>query len=172
MKTLSQYDEQAQDFLRKTGASITFEFKRNGKYFENDEDNRDIYTVTLSRGSRKYTFDYGQSLSKSQKYVLKNNKSEQFTTNGGNLKGNLKALTTDYLKNYCKLVDGEAPSEYDILACLTKYYPGTFEDFCSEFGYDTDSRSAEKIYKSVVDEYKNLCTIFTEDEIETLCEIQ
>ncbi len=30
------------------------------------------------------------------------------------------------------------PTAYDILACLTKYEVGTFDDFCSNFGYDTD----------------------------------
>lgn len=34
------------------------------------------------------------------------------------------------------------PTMYDVLTCLTKYDPDTFEDFCSEFGYDTDSRRA------------------------------
>ena len=29
------------------------------------------------------------------------------------------------------------PTEYDVLACLTKYDPGNYEDFCSEFGYET-----------------------------------
>lgn len=51
------------------------------------------------------------------------------------------------------------PSSYDLLACLTKYDPGTFEDFCNEFGYDTDSKKAEKIYKAVVNEYAGLCRV-------------
>jgi hypothetical protein len=52
------------------------------------------------------------------------------------------------------------PTMYDVLTCLTKYDPETFEDFCSEFGYDEDSRKAEKIYNAVVREYKNVERLF------------
>lgn len=64
------------------------------------------------------------------------------------------------------------PTAYDVLTCLTKYDPNTFEDFCSEFGYDEDSRKAEKIYDSVVDEYKNVAMLWNDEEIEQLAEIQ
>lgn len=60
------------------------------------------------------------------------------------------------------------PTIYDILTCLTKYDPGSFEDFCSDFGYDEDSRSAEKTYKDVVKEYKAMRRLFTEEELEVL----
>jgi len=66
---------------------------------------------------------------------------------------------------------GIAPSEYDILACLTKYDPGTFEDFCDNFGYDFDSRNAEKIYKAVLREWDNINTMYSDEEIELLQEI-
>ena len=64
------------------------------------------------------------------------------------------------------------PNEYDVLACLEKYDVGTFEDFCSEFGYDEDSRTAERIYIAVIKEYKDLTRIFTEEQMEKLSEIQ
>lgn len=64
------------------------------------------------------------------------------------------------------------PNEYDILTCLTKYDPETFENFCSEYGYDYDSRSAEKTYKAVVEEYKNVTMLWNDDEIDQLSEIQ
>lgn len=57
----------------------------------------------------------------------------------------------------------EEPSLYDVLACLTKYDVGTFEDFCSEFGYNTDSRNAEKTYKAVCKEYDAVCRLFPEE---------
>lgn len=55
------------------------------------------------------------------------------------------------------------PSSYDLLACLTKYDPGTFEDFCGDFGYDIDSKKAEKTYRAVVKEYERLCRVFGDD---------
>lgn len=64
------------------------------------------------------------------------------------------------------------PNEYDVLACLEKYDPGTFEDFCSELGYNEDSRTAERIYIAVIKEYKDLIRIFTEEQMEELREIQ
>jgi len=66
---------------------------------------------------------------------------------------------------------GKAPEVYDVLASVTKYDVGSFEDFCSEFGYDTDSRKAEKTYKAVLKEFKNVDRLFS-DVIEQLSEIQ
>jgi hypothetical protein len=67
---------------------------------------------------------------------------------------------------------GTAPRPYDVLACITKSDPGTFEDFCWEFGYDTDSRKAFKTYKAVMREWKNVEKLFTEEQLEQLREIQ
>lgn len=63
------------------------------------------------------------------------------------------------------------PSEYDLLSCITKYDPGTFENFCSDFGYDTDSRRAEKTYHAVVEEWNKVKSLFTEEELQQLSEI-
>jgi hypothetical protein len=44
------------------------------------------------------------------------------------------------------------PSAEDVLDCLAsdsssyENYAGSFEDWCGEFGYDTDSRKAERTY--------------------------
>ena len=65
-----------------------------------------------------------------------------------------------------------APTAYDILTSLTKNDPGTFENFCGDFGYDTDSRSAEKVYRAVCDEWLNVSRLFNDSEIELLQEIQ
>lgn len=61
---------------------------------------------------------------------------------------------------------------YDLLAAITKNDPGTFEDFCSEYGYDTDSRKAEEVYRAVVKEYAKVRKFFTPAELEALQEIQ
>ena len=66
---------------------------------------------------------------------------------------------------------GDKPTAYDILACLTKYDPGTFEDFSSDYGYDEDSRKAERIYKAVVKEWLNVERVFG-DCLDELREIQ
>lgn len=66
---------------------------------------------------------------------------------------------------------GMEPTMYDVLACLQKYDVGSFEDFCSEFGYSEDSRQAEKIYKAVQKEFQAVERLFS-DVIEELQEIQ
>jgi len=53
-----------------------------------------------------------------------------------------------------------------------KYFPESFENFCDCYGYDTDSRKAEKVYNAVKEEYLNLTTLFNDDEMELLREIQ
>ncbi len=64
------------------------------------------------------------------------------------------------------------PDEYDIITCITKSDPGSFEDFCGEFGYDTDSRKAEKTYKAVKREWEAVKRVFGEGEcLEALQEI-
>jgi hypothetical protein len=63
------------------------------------------------------------------------------------------------------------PTAYDVLASVEKYDIGTFEDFCNEFGYDTDSRNAEKTYKAVKEQYTQFCTLFNDSEMELMAEI-
>ena len=63
------------------------------------------------------------------------------------------------------------PRSYDLLTCLTKYDPGTFEDFCGDYGYDTDSRKAEKTYKAVKREWAKVSQFFTAEELDELREI-
>src|SRR5574343_91445 len=55
---------------------------------------------------------------------------------------------------------GQEPTMYDILACLTKYDPESFEDFCSNYGYDTDSRKAFATYKAVCKEFAAVDRLF------------
>ena len=63
------------------------------------------------------------------------------------------------------------PTMYDILTCLEKYESIDFEDFCSNYGYDTDSIKAFKTYKAVDREYKAVVRLFG-DIMQELQEIQ
>lgn len=172
---MNTYEKQATDFLEKTGTTMSVEFKENGKHFEDDKDNRDIYNVKFKRGNRSFTIQFGQSLVNSTK-IVDTKTGNEFTTNGGRLKGNLKIEDMNkyrrVLGRELKEVKGTPPAAYDVLACLQKYDVGSFEDFCSEFGYDTDSRKSLKTYKAVVKEYDNVCKIWNDTEIEDLQEIQ
>ena len=82
-----------------------------------------------------------------------------------------RSYTFKFGQSLAKSGTGEAPTAYDVLACLQKYDVGSFEDFCWEFGYNVDSRQAEKTYKAVCKEYEKLCTIFSDEEMELMRDI-
>jgi len=66
----------------------------------------------------------------------------------------------------------KAPSAYDVLACIDTYADGyTFEDFCTSYGYDTDSITAEKTYKAVQYQTEKLKEILTPEAQQELNEI-
>lgn len=77
-----------------------------------------------------------------------------------------------YKSNFAKGRKKETPTAYDLLACIEKNEPGTFTDFCSDFGYDTDSRRAFDVYQAVQEEYSKIRRFFTAAEIEELQEVQ
>lgn len=65
----------------------------------------------------------------------------------------------------------EDPSAYDVLSCLCKADPGTFEDFCADMGFDTDSIRARDSYRAVQKEWKALERLYTEDQRYLLSDI-
>lgn len=74
--------------------------------------------------------------------------------------------------------DAKHPDLYSVLACLTKYDVGTFENFCSDFGYELynenytgKNKSSIKIYKAVCKEFQNVEKLFG-DCLDELQEIQ
>ena len=86
------------------------------------------------------------------------------------LKRNGKQFSFNFGQSINDTNAGIDPTAYDVLSCLTKYDPGSFDDFCSDFGYDNDSRKAEKTYKAVVKEYNKVNAMFN-DVIEKLADI-
>jgi len=70
MKKLSEYEQKAIDFLQSTNTEFKAKFLRNGKYFSDDKDVRDIYKITLTRGNRIYSFEFGQSSANSGEWLV------------------------------------------------------------------------------------------------------
>lgn len=133
---MSEYDEQAAEFLRKTGADLTIRLV--GEVCPPWDDEKHVhgykYLVKLHRGTRTYSFDYWNSLNDKQKKIQ--------------------------------------PCSYDVLSCLSFTCPDTFKDFCSEYGYDEDSRKAETTFCAVQHQAKMLQTLFNDTELEMLGEIR
>jgi hypothetical protein len=65
------------------------------------------------------------------------------------------------------------PSDYNLLACMSSdsHQSDTFEDWCGEFGYDTDSRKALDTFLKCQKISADINRFFTIDEIEALREI-
>lgn len=159
---MNEYEKQANAFLEKTGTEFKAEFVSHDLYFPDDKDKRDIYLITLTRKDKKpYSFRFGQSIVRSssdKKYYREDLKRigkrhDEMTFDGRFYK--IKPIP---------------PNAYDVLACVTKYDPESFEDFCSNYGYDIDSCKALDIYLKVQDEWHNIDRLF-HDVMEEIQEI-
>lgn len=178
------YEKQAADFMTATNTTMSAKYLRTGKHFEDDKDERDIYEITLSSKGGVYKFNFGQSINASGEYVFLDHFKNKL----------IKTLL--FPKNRCFMSESEykkieqnrdgvekkevivknpnysTPTAYDVLSCLTKHDPGTLEEFCDDYGYNVDSRKAERMYNAVKDEYLQLSGLFTDQELELMAEIQ
>ena len=183
---MSEYDLQAEKFLKETETTFKAEFLKNGKHFDSDDAPRDIYLITLKRGEREFNFDFGQSLNCSGKYkglitqtfTQEKDKIENLKKGQCFTEEEFKKVFWKHKESFGRLKgiielnkDFKTPSAYDVLASLTSYDPDTFKEFCSSYGYDEDSRKAEAIYKKVVEEWNNIKMLWNDEEIKKLQEI-
>jgi hypothetical protein len=171
---MNEYHDQATSFLKATNTTMDIKFLRHAKYFPDDKDERDIYEVTIRRGARAYTFEFGQSIANSLVSAKRLDTTlhkigDKFVTIGTDFTGPTR-LAEERVRaaNAHKLT----PHPYHILACLQKYDPGSFDDWCAEMGLSNDSISARKTYKAVREEWRNLQALFSDEEMERLQEIQ
>ena len=69
-----------------------------------------------------------------------------------------------------RTLESTQPSAYDILTCITKCDPGSFEEFCGDYGYDTDSRKALETYIAVQKEWSDVQRMFGDclDELQEI----
>ena len=174
VNTENSYEKQAIDFLEQTGTVFFAKYLKTDKYFPDDKEQRDIYECELIKGGRSYKFTFGQSINCSGEFILLDARLKaKFNRNFASKQEieKLRLSLTDK-RNVKANKNYSIPTAYDVLTSLTKYDPGTFENFCSEFGYDTDSRKAEKTYEAVKVEYYNVSRLFTESELEKIREIE
>jgi len=88
------------------------------------------------------------------------------------LSRNGKRFTFDFWNSYNDAREGKSPTAYGVLATIEKNDPGDFAEFCSNYGYDEDSKKAHKTYKAVVKQWEKAERFFTPEEIEELYDIQ
>lgn len=152
---MNEYIKQATEFLQKTYTKMKIRYVGlavNKEWKEKDE--RCLYEITLTSPRGSMTFDFWDS--------IQNTKIRIMPFDEYNVQAN---------KELAAKKKAAVPSVYDVLACLTKCDPGTFEDFCSNYGYDEDSRTAERVYFTVQKEYTQLARLFTPEQMEELAEI-
>ena len=117
---MSDYEKQAQKFLSDTNTEIEIAYKETSLYFDDDKYQRDIYRVTLKRGERRYSFEFGNSWQESGKWWrygdyrrgISSAKKRQFREFDG--------ATWDRYKNFAE------PTAYIVLACLNVLHDESF----------------------------------------------
>ena len=83
----------------------------------------------------------------------------------------LKRNNKSYTFNFWGNLNGDDITAYDVLAAIQKYDVGSFDNFCSEYGYDYETQAEKRkvmnIYNAVVKEYEKIDLLFN-DVIEKL----
>jgi hypothetical protein len=159
--TCFKYSED-KEALKKLMAEISVSVKVIGKdfYFDGDKEERIILRVIILRGEKNISFRFGMSIIDTE--LFSGNEPDRMQHNS------FKRYTSVELMGKRKEVkDGLL---YSVLSCIASDYfvPDTFTDFCSEFGYDEDSRKAEKLFHDCREQSTKLHTIFKEEEISCL----
>ena len=70
---------------------------------------------------------------------------------------------------------GAPPSVADVLSCLLSDANAihmTFEEWCSDFGYDSDSRKAEKTYLACVAMGRDVYRVLADADLQELAEAE
>lgn len=168
----NEYTKQAEKFLQDANATMKIELQgRAINTMWKDKQLRNLYAVTITTPRGSYTFDFWDSLYNTE---LTQTTVEQYARKCFRML--YEDMTYEEQKQafieLAKKQKEARPNCYDVLACLTKYDPGTFEDFCAEYGYNEDSRTAERVYVAVQNEFANLKRIFDPEQLEAMQEIQ
>jgi len=189
----NEYEKQATDFLEKTGTKFEAIYTGHRPHFEGEKVFRACWQVTLTRENRPpMVINFGQSVANSYKWLRQKNIHSRACTDVSPQAFSQCAWFDECISKgkhgetqtgrYFKQGKGpslygyiertiKAPTRYDVMACLTKYDPGTFADFCAEYGYEEDSLKALKTYMAVQKEWSDLQRLFNTEELEHLAEI-
>lgn len=169
---MNEYQKQAKDFLQKANASMSIRLV--GKAFNQDWDEkvlRNLYNIEIKTPRGTMLCNFWDSIRDTEMLSMTE---KEFTRKM--FKCEYRDLTPEERSQahdeFVRKRKDAVPTEYDVLACLTKCDPGTFRDFCLDYGFDSDPVRAVKTYFAVQEEYDNLCKIFTREQLEELAEIQ
>jgi hypothetical protein len=181
---MTDYTKQAQDFIEKHGlefravligsdcpafcgdADKQHEMNKVDTFPRKSHIHGKHYRCTFSRKDKgHFAVDFWNSYADEEHNWLLSNRYPRWDLQYMNaeMSRKVKAVLNDKKKR--------VPVAYDVLACITKNDPGTFDNFCGDFGYDTDSRKAETVYQALQKEWRNVQRFFTAEELTELQEI-
>lgn len=193
MKTTTDYEQQAQAFLDKHGIKFratlsdtkVAPWSMEEKPFKTDPHH---YRITLSKGERdetgydfnrgevtgkvipgqRLTFDFWGSIADAEKLKKAQANLKRCESYDPNV-----TMRSESIEQYKEEIKRLHPTPYDVLSCISGdvHCPDTFEDFCAEFGYDTDSIKALQTFRRCSAFARRLKAFFTAQEIEELSEI-
>ena len=170
---MSEYVKQAKDFL--TSCNATMEIKYVGLEKPNwDDKPHRTYDCTIKTPRGEMMVHFYDSLANTELWMPYK---EYYEKKYNRYYDALRPTDVIRFQKELKAKREKAiPTEYDILACLTKYDVGSMDDFMSEFGYEIkctqDMTNFINTYNAVVKEYNDVRRCFTEEQIEAMCEIQ
>lgn len=173
---MTEYERQAKDFLAScnTIMEINFVCTETGLDWDKGvKHDKYHYIITTPKGTMSGDFwDSAfntelRNMTLEQYFRKKYNRSAKDSTYS---EQNKAKRELDFLKANAK------PTEYSILACLEKYpVDGSIDDFMHEYGYEIrstrDFTNLLNTYNAVIQEYNDLCRIFTSEQMERLREI-
>lgn len=167
---MNEYIEQAQNFLKRADATMEIKFIGRSINRNWDDNVRNFYNFTIQTPRGEMHGDFWDSIYDTEisSMTKEDYAKRRFKCEYQYLTGN-DQLTVR--RELAWKQQQAVPTEYDILACLTKDDPGTFSDFCFEYGYSDDSIKARNIYFAVQKEWSDLRRIFTKKQLEELAEI-
>ena len=177
MSSVSTYEQSALDFLQRFGLEFKAEFvDKSCPPF--CDDSRHIhgwkYQVTLTRGERGGTlsFLFWNSWNDTHEPV----RAFPRTSVDRRIGSEPKSVRV-YCGHESKVVsrsDASPPSAYDVLSCISSdaHCAADFAEWCSGFGYDTDSRKAFETHQACVVFALKLRQFFSAEELDALAEIQ
>jgi len=167
VETKSKYDIEAESFIKATGITIDKVYDGHRKHFDGDTGRRSWWNIMIiAPGRKSFSYGFGQSIQDSYKAVSREG-------------ARLMRANCCYADPSCGPLPSsiretkKAPSDYSLLACISSnsYQSETFEDFCFNFSYDTDSRKALDTYLACEKVASDINRFFTAEEIEILREI-
>ena len=180
MKT--DYTKQGEDFLRDTNTTLrVVECVPQKRPLWAKGDKHGInYSVTLKNERGVYVFDFWGSIAEKEILEAVRNfqvfegmkTSRDFHNDEIIKRAGISLSGLRYSKTgRAEVLELRKPKAYDILACLDTYASNDFADFCANYGYNEDSRIAEKTFHAVQEQQNNLRKLFTHEELARLNEI-